>query len=301
MEIKDMLFDRMLGALVGVAVGDALGGPLEFMSEDDIRKKHGTVREMIGGGWLNLEPGEVTDDTQMTMAVARGIVEDPVDPVPEIGKNFIQWMKSGPKDIGGACGGSIRNALRIGGDKPTAEEWKNAAEAYQLQVAVPVEGNGALMRTIYPAIYYHNQDIREEKVRDIAQMTHMGEMSTTICVEYANVVHAALHGADPAGFINKWHYREGARPTGYVVDSWSNAIEAVLGTESFEEAVIKAVNRGGDADTIGAITGGLAGAMYGYQAIPQRWKDSLDREMLTEMTDLAMKALWVVEDQMVKV
>lgn len=299
MKKEDRLFDRMLGALVGVAVGDALGGPLEFMSAEDIRKKHGTVRDMIGGGWLNLEPGEVTDDTQMTMAVARGIIKDPLDPVPEIGKNFILWFESRPKDVGNTCASAINTANQNCAEG--AADWYHAARAVNLLLGGNTDGNGALMRTIYPAIYYHNQGCREEKVRNIAQMTHMGEMSTIICVEYANAVRAALFGATPYGFISKWHYREGAPPTGYVVDSWSNTIEAVLGTNSFEDAVIEAVNRGGDADTIGAITGGLAGAIYGYQAIPQRWKDAMDREMLDEMTTLAVNAYKIAKDQMVKV
>lgn len=69
------------GAMFGVAVGDALGAPLEFMSAKSIKQQHGTVRDMIGGGWLNVLPGEVTDDTQMTLAVAHGIAVRPAAPL----------------------------------------------------------------------------------------------------------------------------------------------------------------------------------------------------------------------------
>ena len=82
--------DRIRGALYGVAVGDALGAPLEFMTAEEILAKYGApVREMVGGGWLSVVPGEVTDDTQMTLAVAEGIAENPENPIPAIGRRFI--------------------------------------------------------------------------------------------------------------------------------------------------------------------------------------------------------------------
>ena len=77
----DLLNDRIAGALYGVAVGDALGGPLEFMSAEEIHRQHGWVTTMLGGGWLDLQPGETTDDTAMTLAVAEGIIEHPEAPI----------------------------------------------------------------------------------------------------------------------------------------------------------------------------------------------------------------------------
>ncbi len=119
--------DRILGALLGVAVGDALGAPLEFMSAEEIQRKYGgSVREMVGGGWLSVAPGEVTDDTQMTLAVAEGIIERPHDPVPAIGRRFIKWQDSKPKDIGNCCRAVISCAKAYGA-KDTAA-WHRAAE-----------------------------------------------------------------------------------------------------------------------------------------------------------------------------
>ena len=152
--------NSIAGALFGVAVGDALGGPVEFMSPEDIIRRHVCVSDMIGGGWLNLAPGEITDDTQMTLCVAEGIVENPTAPIEAIGRLFIQWASSGPKDIGGACRSSISNAKRLGGafcgTSPTAEMWERAGELTQAQSGRPVEGNGALMRTVYPGLFYAN-------------------------------------------------------------------------------------------------------------------------------------------------
>ena len=280
MQEREKMLDRIRGALYGVAVGDALGGPLEFMSADAIEEKYGRVTEMIGGGWLHLMPGETTDDTAMTMCVAEGILERPDMPYQAIGRRFIDWYKSGPKDIGNACASSIRTAMENGGD------WWEAAHQTQAAQGRPVEGNGALMRTIYPALYYRDEKKRRLVTRGIALMTHAGKQSAYLCEEYVEDVHKAIMGT---GIW--WRLTPGSRPTGYVVDSYNNAIESITQTRTFEDAVVEAVNRGGDADTIGAICGGLAGAMYGYQKIPRRWIDCLNEDMKREMDRLAEAAM----------
>lgn len=305
----DMLRDRIAGALYGVAVGDALGGPLEFMSAAEINRQHGWVSTMLGGGWLGLRPGETTDDTAMTLAVAEGIMERPEAPIQSIGHRFIQWAESGPKDIGGACAGSIRNAKRIGGGAPTADDWENAAAAYQLQVAAPVEGNGALMRTVYPALYYPNNAKAEYWAMKTAKMTHAGFRSTEACILYSRMVNLIIASkSEPQGpreFLKEHceavkEYRDAATSKevapaagGWVVDSMRIAVSSTANTLSFREAVTMAVNLGGDADTNGAITGGLAGAIYGFQAIPMEWVSSLsksDRERLDAAVEAAVKS-----------
>lgn len=305
----DMLRDRIAGALYGVAVGDALGGPLEFMSAAEINRQHGWVSTMLGGGWLGLRPGETTDDTAMTLAVAEGIMERPEAPIQDIGRRFIRWAESGPKDIGGACAWSIRNAKRIGGGAPTTEDWENAAAAYQLQVAAPVEGNGALMRTIYPALYYPNHSKAEYWAMKIARMTHAGLRSTEACILYSrmvNLITASKSQQQASREFLKEHceavkeYRDAASGKedapaggGWVVDSMRIAVGSTANTSSFREAVTMAVNLGGDADTNGAITGGLAGALYGFQTIPKEWVSALsthDRERLDAAVDAAMES-----------
>lgn len=271
--------DKIRGALFGVAVGDALGGPLEFMSAEEIQKKHGRVTEMIGGGWLDLDPGETTDDTAMTLAVAEGILEDPDLPYQAIGDRFIDWYQSGPKDIGNACASCIRIASENG------RNWLKASQDYQAAVGRPVEGNGALMRTIYPALYYTAEDQRRTITRGIAMMTHFGQQSANTCEEYVEAVHAAINGE-----MVLMRFTPGAEPTGYVVDSYNVAVESIIQARSFADALIKAVNRGGDADTIGAICGGMAGAMYGYTEIPQRWIKCLDEKLREKLEYLAIKA-----------
>ena len=283
-------FNKVKGALYGVAIGDALGAPLEFMSAEQIQKRHGKVTEMIGGGWLNVKPGEVTDDTQMTIAVAEGILDCPNDPVGTVGKRFIEWISSDPKDVGNTCSNAIHAARRRGGYEPTKAQWKQAATLTDGYMNGRTAGNGALMRTIYPALYYEPGRKQLEVTKEIAEMTHLSKESTECCLQYVKEVCLMIYGyTGEVGYINEGKRYE---PTGYVIDSYAVASEAIRNTNNFEDAVTYAVNCGGDADTIGAICGGMAGAKYGYDSIPQRWIDALDsiaKETLDYLADKAMK------------
>nr|DAU24494.1 MAG TPA: hypothetical protein [Caudoviricetes sp.] len=274
---------KIKGALYGVALGDALGAPLEFMTEEQIRSQYGRVTEMIGGGWLDVSPGEVTDDTQMTIAVADGILSRSDNPLPYIGRNFVRWINSGPKDVGNTCRVAISMAHRRGAC--TREEWMRVGRDTNDIMHGKTAGNGALMRTIYPILYYTGAQQRQ-MVADIGKMTHYNEESTTSCLLYAGLVEKALKGVSLSIRRNK----EKHNPTGYVIDSYFCALDAVASTNTFEEAIIAAVNRGGDADTIGAIAGGLAGAIYGYDQIPPRWIGKLDPEIRCKLDYYAESA-----------
>lgn len=301
--------DKIKGALYGVAIGDALGAPLEFMSREQIARKHGRVTEMVGGGWLSVEPGEITDDTQMTLAVAEGIAEDPRDPIKEIGKRFINWIMSGPKDVGNTCSLSIRGAILHGHQEaPGEDEWFKASKYTSAINGGRSGGNGALMRTAYPGLYYNTLDEAIRITEKAAKMTHWDDLSTLACNLYTEMIYLLTKGGNKAQgkevithvietnrlamayFILE--AGEGLNPTGYVVDSFKCALHSIFKTDSFEEAIIDAANLGGDADTIAAITGGLAGAIYGYNEIPQRWIQALaseTRAQLDRLIDTAAK------------
>jgi len=280
------MINRYEGAMLGVAVGDALGAPLEFMSADEIRRKHGTVREMIGGGWLHVEPGEVTDDTQMTLAVAEGIASGAESVEREVGLNFLRWYRTHPKDIGGTC----RSVLAEMDSRERADksDWHDAAETVHVQTFGQTAGNGALMRTIYPALYYQRDKAREIAV-NVAWMTHWHKISTDTVLFYTEAVNAIVNSDwSPAeakeqaeaimeGFVFGID-RTNPEPSGYSAASLVCAMNAIRDTGSFEDALVAAVNMGGDADTIGAITGGLAGAIYGSNGIPLRWVNQLANE-----------------------
>lgn len=314
----EMLKDKIAGALYGVAVGDALGGPLEFMTAEQIAQRHGLVTEMIGGGWLSLRPGETTDDTAMTMAVAEGIMEFPDAPCEAIGRRFIAWANSGPKDIGGTCRSGISMAMRkaqeLGKDTPDAVCWNYGGRATAELNHGRSGGNGALMRAVYPALYYPEKERALQETVDQGRMTHWDADSDEACKIYADVLHslmveAANGNSDrgsliPAIFhtLEKTRYALEAmlakgradqlKPTGYVVDSLECALYALWeGSADFDEAVIIAANMGGDADTIAAICGGLAGALHGFTAIPQEWIAALseaDRARLDAAVEAAV-------------
>jgi len=314
----DILRDKIAGALFGVAVGDALGGPLEFMDAKDIAKKYGHVEKMIGGGWLYLRPGETTDDTAMTLAVAEGIMESPDDPCQAIGRNFIAWIDSGPKDIGATCARAIRMAQRKaqkqGLEEPDVVCWNYGRRATAELNQGRSGGNGALMRAVYPAIYYQEEERAVRETINQGRMTHWDADSDEACKIYAAVVHFAIETAadgsdDPEAIFEHIYYRLGGtryyiqgnqeegnhgklNPTGYVVDSLKCAIYALWEGDDFKGAVTKAANMGGDADTIAAICGGLAGAIYGYKAIPEDWIASLpmtDRKRIEAAVEVAVK------------
>ena len=94
------MLDRIKGGLFGVAVGDALGATTEFMSAEEVRERYGKVTDIMGGGYFDLLPGEVTDDTAMTIAVAKGIIRNKENPIAEIGEEFLKWYKTNPPDVG---------------------------------------------------------------------------------------------------------------------------------------------------------------------------------------------------------
>lgn len=314
-KINEKQLDRIRGALYGVAVGDALGGPLEFMSDWQICNTYGRVTDMIGGGWLNLKPGEVTDDTQMTLCVARGILDalegdNGLDLVASVGQQFIAWADSKPKDIGGACSHSIavaklRGRFRLQG-VPTATDWEEAARQTRRDGGRPVEGNGALMRTVYPGLYCSTKGGAEIQARAFAEMTHRGDKSTEACILYTRMVYLLTESVSKhqdgnvADFLHEclkgtFYDASVEKPAtyaagGYVVDSMSTAVSCLAHAQTFEEAVCAAANLGGDTDTNAAITGGLAGAWFGFSAIPARWVDALAPGLRQDLDILAAAA-----------
>ena len=278
--------DKVRGALYGVAIGDALGGPLEFMNAEQIKQKYGgRVTEMVGGGWLSLTPGETTDDTAMTLAVCEGIMENSSAPIEPIGRRFIEWVNTDPKDIGMTCARSISTALaNLAAGMEAEMAWKKAGINTAIENDDRSGGNGALMRTIGTALAYEDEDDRAKHTTQIAEMTHYDDLSSDICRYYANAVHHFIKDERDAGvraldMMAVYGFSSRVNPSGWVQDSMECAYLAFTTETDFENVLIKAVNLGGDADTIGAITGGLAGAYYGYDAIPQRWIEAIPADI----------------------
>jgi ADP-ribosyl-[dinitrogen reductase] hydrolase len=280
----DPILDRFLGTVLGSAVGDAMGGPLEFQPPSP---RDEPVTEMIGGGWQQLDPGEWTDDTQMTICVIESLLGKRVFDPDDIASRLVAWMKSQPKDIG-LHTSKILQAIADG------DSWESAShDAY---VDNPSDApNGSLMRCAPLSLFFfRHSEFLTELSPVLSRITHAHPDCEWACV-FLNVLITGLLGGGRVinaielaydsidGASNELKERIGsamnsecsAEPTGYVLDTLEVALWVFLHTESFEQAIITAVNKGGDADTIGAVTGALAGAKYGALAIPTKWLNTL--------------------------
>lgn len=286
--------DVARGALYGVAVADALGATLEFMSAAEIARRYGTLREIVGGGWLALRPGQVTDDTEMTLAVAEGIAEQPDAPVEAVGRRFIEWLDTQPRDVGRTCAVALNYARRRG--------WADAARFAHDDLGGRSAGNGSLMRSAYPGLWYADRAQALRVAVELSRMTHYDPLASEACKLYTAAIWDMARGGVPARQALKAAFG-GTRyqaalagqarldPTGFVVDTLNCALDAVACTSSLEDAIVRAVNLGGDADTVGAVAGGLAGAMYGYDSIPTRWREALDVRTRARLDAAAERAV----------
>lgn len=295
------LQDRYLGCLISLACGDALGGPVEFESRAalDERFPNG-LREFIGGGWLHLEPGEITDDTQMTLDIARSLVTFPDGNMDDLAARFLVWRNSEPKDIGN----TTRDALdRLANGVP----WQDAgAQAFEARGPIDSAGNGAIMRCAPIPLRFRNDPSRLREVSiDTARITHANPLCTWSCVAVGQAIVALLNGESiPAAIelsatgiknddvrdaitLATIGARDDIRSGGFVLETVAAAYWSLLHTDSFEEAVVTAVGLGGDTDTTGAVAGALAGAHYGVDAIPSRWREQAHYR--DELTDLALR------------
>lgn len=267
---------RSIAAYLGLAVGDALGATVEFMTPAEIRHTYTTHNSISGGGWLKLKAGEVTDDTEMSLALGDAILTSGHVEAASVAEAFSNWMRSKPKDIGNTVRRGIVEYRRTG--------------VTQMPLREHDAGNGACMRCLPVAIATLRQGLPEivEASRTQAHTTHHNPLSDagTECITL--MTQAAILG-EPLSelellakeLVNQhppFEYRKARRenPSGYIVDTLQAVFQALFSTDSFEAALVDVVNRGGDADTTGAILGMVAGAYYGPDSIPNRWLERLN-------------------------
>ena len=291
--------DRYHGCLIGLACGDALGGPFEFLTREQMDADHPNgVHTFTGGGWLDLAPGEITDDTQMTLAIARSLAETGEIDIDDIAQRFVAWMASDPKDIGNTTRASI-NLLAAG------VPWSEAGAQVARAAGKSSAGNGAVMRCAPVAMRLPTDaDARRTASVDVTRTTHADPHCTDSAVVLNTLIahlltgddletaidagrsEATQHAVRQAMAVRTDTSREEIRSGGYVVDTLQAAVWSVLTTSSFEDAVVVAVGLGGDTDTTAAVAGALAGALYGIDAIPVAWRETVQhREELTTLAD----------------
>lgn len=287
------LRDRYRGALLGLATGDALGVTLEFKAPGTFEP----ISDMVGGGPFDLQPGQWTDDTSMALCLAESLIEcrgfDPVDQL----SRYLRWKREGHHSSTGTCfdiGRTVMSALvrfeRYG------EPWSGSTDEYSA-------GNGSIMRLApVPLFFARDAKAAIANAADSSRTTHGAREAIDACRYMAALIIGALAGRSKTELTARlftpiaglWDRQPLApkihdiaagsyltreppaiRGSGYVVASLEAALWAFAKSTSFEHGALLAVNLGDDADTTGAVYGQIAGAFYGAEGIPERWRRKL--------------------------
>ena len=287
------LYDRALGAYLGLAIGDALGATVEFMRPREIQAQYGVHREIIGGGWLKLVRGQVTDDTTMSLALGEALLrggpaalqalvrQHDTALVQGMARAFAGWLRSKPVDCGNTCRRGIQRYLGDG----SLSGPPNEGDA----------GNGALMRNLPVVLATLGDDAALEHVSLAqARLTHHHPLSDAATLGLSRLLARLLLGhTDAPAWIDAWTARHPAfrfrpypgRASAYVVDTVQTVLHGFTTQDDFEAALVATVNQGDDADTTGALVGMLAGARCGASRLPLRWLQRLPRDIVQAITD----------------
>lgn len=282
-----------LGALIGMVVGDALGAPFEFQEPGIYREANPAPRlggrgEMRGGGTFAWRPGEFTDDSQMALALAESLIAcrglDPSD----LWARWRHWA-AGARDVGVQTGTVLRSVDHVG-----------AAAALHETNGGRTAGNGSVMRNTPIGLWAASRSLAELIALATAQatLTHHDRHNGYAASIHAAMIRAGIRGEDvfaaidevldllPAEARDRWapllapgYVAEAGASNGDVFTCLAQAVWAVRGATSFEDAVVRAVELGRDTDTVAAVAGSIAGARWGIQAIPSRWTTYLNGQV----------------------
>ena len=294
--------EKLISGIIGFVVGDALGVPIEFLSRE--RLEIFPLKEMIGYGSHSVPEGTWSDDTSMMLATMDSIIENCGINYEDIMYKFSEWTDYAKYtatdelfDIGISTSRAISNFKR--GNSAVVCGGRGIRD----------NGNGSLMR-ILPVVYYLNSYnfTEKEKVKIInnsSSITHAHEISCLGCNIFSDYINQLLNGADKMTALdfvrmqkyNKYYSADSInfykrifdkdfinldkrdiRSSGFVVDSLEASLWCTLNSNSYEQAVVTAINLGEDTDTIGAITGAINGIIYGFEQIPERWLDKLRKK-----------------------
>lgn len=285
------LLEKARGALLGSAIGDALGATVEFMSPAEIKAKYGVHSRIVGGGWLYLKPGQITDDTEMSLALARSLIREKRFDPDSAARAFVEWYRSNPTDIGSTCLAGIRHYMLTG--------------ETEVRMSHGHGGNGAAMREGPVALAsYPSRALLEAWTMGQARLTHNHPLSDAGCLAIGEMVHTALAGGDMAELKARADALVARHPefafepyngkaSGYIAETLATVFHFLFSTSDFAECLTGVVNRGQDADTTGAIAGLIAGSYYGIEALPRKWLGRLDQRVREELNLLAENLLQI--------
>jgi ADP-ribosyl-[dinitrogen reductase] hydrolase len=294
--------DKFRGCLLGLAVGDAVGTAVEFRPRGSFTR----VVDMTGGGPFRLKPGEWTDDTSMALCLATSLVETGRFDAQDQMERYCRWWEEGYLSSTGRCfdiGGTVAAALR---------QYRQTGDPFAGSTDPHSAGNGCIMRLApVPMFFLPDAQAAVRFSAESSRTTHAATECLDSCRLLADALvralegyskgevlfaeHARMYGAERIVSLGRGDYRtkqeHEIRGTGYVVDCLEAALWCFLHSDSFEAAILKAVNLGDDADTTGAVCGQVAGAFYGASGIPQRWLERLAmRREITELADRLYEA-----------
>lgn len=275
--------DRALGALLGLACGDALGAAVEgFTREQILEQRGGELREMVGGGPHDLPAGGVTDDTEMTIALAEALIEAGGYDEQVALRRYVAWAQGSPTGIG-------LNTRYVLDAAAAGEDPRAAAERYHRERAGRGAGNGSLMRAAPLALRYAHEPAELARVAEAdSRLTHFDDRAARACVQFTALLAGLLRGEQPDLPVAPDRAEAARRAAGlgaFVEATLLVAVTALHTASDFEEGVVWAVNLGGDTDTNAAVAGALLGACHGAAAIPERWQRAL--AVAGELEDLA--------------
>lgn len=309
------MIEIVKGAIFGLAVADALGVPVEFESREKLQKN--PVDKMLGFGSHAVPKGTWSDDTSMALCTLNSIAQkgkiDLVDNILE----FSKWAEDGYMTPHGEMfdiGRTTLTSLR--------KYWKSN-NVYTCGGKLDYDnGNGSLMRIIPVSLYNHFKNLSKKEsirnVHEVSALTHAHERSLIACGIYDFIVRELIKSPEKASVnialkkAQKYYfdYKEIKRydrifneafintninqikSSGYVVDTLEAAIWCLLNTDNYKDCVLKAVNLGEDTDTVGAVAGGLAGILYGYDSIPKEWKNTLVKsDMISKLCEKFVKGI----------
>lgn len=298
--IEPAMRDRMRGALIGLAVGDAVGTTVEFMRPGTFA----LVNDMVGGGPFRLKAGDWTDDTSMALCLAESLIECREFNAEDQMLRYCRWWREGHLSSTGTCfdiGSTVSRALR------TFEKTSNPFSGSTDEQAA---GNGSLMRLApIPVFYFGQHDDAIERAAESSRTTHGAPVAVDACRYLAALIIGALQGASKDELLSA-HYEPvtgywttaplhpviaaiangsfkhksppAIRGTGYAADSLEAALWAFDNSNDFREGCLLATNLGDDADTTAAIYGQIAGAFYGESGIPAEWRNRLTHKSLID-------------------
>lgn len=269
--------DRALGCFMGLAVGDALGSPAEFKEPGEFEP----ITAMRYSGVWRIPAGYWTDDTSMAICLAESIIEHDRIDHQDLLDRFSRWYLHGENSSNGRCfdiGGTTKRAL---------EAWIRFRDPHGAPSHAADSGNGSIMRLAPVATrWFHDHGRLINAALEQGRVTHASDLCIASCLELADLLGRSIRGEDTLGELTALVSGvKGRIPnSGYVVDTMLAARWAVGSTTSFDDAVLAAANLGGDADTIAAVTGQIAGAIYGLSGIRTEWLETLhDRQRLLEL------------------